>query len=178
MKRATIIAFPVLLGLVTWLTWPSVVAQNLEPKRRISVDEIGRSILLVGRLGVPIGEKMEISGHWHFPKVPQPKDASLRFSVTSVNGSKLKEPIQFNHAQLHVTDSERRNVIPEFKRHHELENQVWTLTAYETGIIQIVPNESQTKFPEFPIAAMPYYTEPFTSQLVAILKSRDGTATR
>ncbi len=90
MKRATIIAFPVLLGLVTWLTWPSVVAQNLEPKRRISVDEIGRSILLVGRLGVPIGEKMEISGHWHFPKVPQPKDASLRFSVTSVNGSKLR----------------------------------------------------------------------------------------
>jgi hypothetical protein len=130
----------------------------------------------VGRLGVPLGEKMELTGYWHFPKSQPAKDGSIRFSVTSVNGSKLSQPIEFNHAQLNVTNSEHRNIIPDFRDHRELEEQVWTLIAYETGRIQITPDEYQSKSPVFPIAGMPYCTEPFTSQIVAVLKSSNGQA--
>lgn len=178
MNRAAIIAVPIVLLLASWLIRPSVNAQNSEAKQRIAVDAIGRSIVLVGRLGVPIGEKMELSGYWHFPETPQPKDDSLRFSVTAVNGTSLKEPIEFNHEQIDVTDSQHRNVIPDFKNHHELENQAWTLLAYETGRIHITPDEYRSNSPDFPIAGMPYYTRPFTSEIVAVLKSRNGRTKR
>jgi hypothetical protein len=174
MKLAFVIVVPVFLWLATLLSQPSVSAGTAEPKQRISVDEIGRSILLVGRLGEPLGEKMELSGYWHFPKTPHPKDDSIRFSVTSVNGNKLKEPIEFNHEQVEVTDFLHRSLIPDFKDHRQLENQVWTLIAYETGRIQIMPDEYQSKSPVFPVAGMSYYTRPFTSQIVAVLKNRQS----
>ena len=31
-------------------------------RERVSVDEIGKSLVLIGRLGVPLGEKLEITG--------------------------------------------------------------------------------------------------------------------
>ncbi|MFN7731482.1 MAG: hypothetical protein ACK5OB_06245 [Pirellula sp.] len=178
MKRTVVFAASLLLGLVACLPRPSIKAQDSEAKQHIAVEEIGRSIVLVGRLGVPIGEKMELSGYWHFPETPHPKDASLRFSVIAVNGNSLKEPVEFNHEQIDVTDAQHRNVLPDFKDHQELENQAWTLTAYETGRIQITPDEYPSTSPIFPIAGMPYYTRPFTSQLVAVLKSRDGRIKR
>ncbi len=174
MKRALFIVCATLLGVAALQLRPTVIADTAPPAQRFSVDEIGRSLLLVGRLGVPLGEKMELSGYWHFPKTPQAKDDSIRFSVTAVNGSQLREPVEFNHEQIDVADLQQRNVIPEYKNHRELEGQAWTLIAYETGRVQMMPDEYPSKSPVFPVAGMPYYTKPFTSEIVAVLKSKDG----
>ncbi len=174
MKPALIVAVAILVGLVTLMTRPNVNAQNSESKKRIDVDEIGALSSPCRPPRCTPWRKDGDIGYWHFPNTPQPKDDSLRFSVTEVNGNKLKEPIEFNHAQIDVTDSQHRTVMPDFRHHPELENQAWTLTAYETGRIQLAPDEHQSKSPVFPIAGMPYYTRPFTSQIVAVLKSRDG----
>lgn len=144
-----------------------------KPQRQISVDEIGTSVVLVGRLGVPLGKKMEVSGYWHFP-VPDAKDASIRFTVTTVNGKKLAKPIEFNHEQLDFSNREHRNVIPAFKGRRELDGQTWTLSAYETGSIQIIPDEDGVESP----VQVPYYTRPFTSQLVGIVQRKEGRTRR
>jgi hypothetical protein len=148
------------------------------PQQQISVEEIGKSVVLVGRLGVPLGEKMEISGYWHFPAKPNAKDSSIRFTVTIVNGKKLAQPVEFNHGQLDFSNREHRNVIPDFKAHRELDGQTWTLIAYETGSIQITPDEYRDKSPVFPVVGMPYYTRPFTSQLVGVVKRKQGRTGR
>lgn len=117
---------------------------------------------------------MELTGYWRFPPTPHEKDDSIRFSVTAVNGKTLPQPIEFNHEQVDFTDIDHRNIVPELRHHRELENQVWSLIAYETGRIQIVPDEYRSPTPIFPIAGRPYYTKPFTSKLVGVLKSKDG----
>ena len=117
---------------------------------------------------------MEMSGNWHFPASPDVKDGSIRFSVTTVNGKKLANPIEFNHEQLHFTDREHRNVIPEYKAQRKLDGQTWTLIAYETGSIEIIPDEYGDESPVFPVVGLPYYTRPFTSQLIGVVQRKDA----
>jgi hypothetical protein len=147
----------------------TAIAEDSQSKHRIAVDEIGRTVLLVGRLGVPLGEKMEIVGRWHYPERPHSKDDSIRFSVTSVNGKTLAKSVEFNHEQLDFTNREHQALSQS-----DLEKQVWTLVAYETGSIRIIPDEYLSDSPVFPTAGRVYYAKPFTSEVVAVLKDHRG----
>ncbi len=51
MKRALFIVCATLLGVAALQLRPTVIADTAPPAQRFSVDEIGRSLLLVGRLG-------------------------------------------------------------------------------------------------------------------------------
>ena len=148
------------------------------PPQLISVEEIGKSIVLVGRLGVPLGEKMEICGYWHFPAPPHEKDSSIRFTVTIVNGTKLAKPVEFNNGQLNFLNREHLNVIPDYKAHRELDGQTWTVMAYETGCIRITPDEYWDESPVFPVVQVPYYTRALTSFLVGVVKRKEGRTKR
>jgi hypothetical protein len=106
------------------------MADNQKKMQRVSVDEIGRTVQLVGRLGVPLGDAVEINGYWHFPSQRHEKDDSIRFTVTVVDGKTLNVPVEFNHGQVAFSDASHQSVIPEFGKHSELESQVWTLIAY------------------------------------------------
>src|SRR5262245_53336621 len=55
------------------------------PQQRVNVDEIGGSVVLIGRLGKPLGEKMTVRGQW-VPAPQRAKDNSPRFNVTEVDG--------------------------------------------------------------------------------------------
>jgi hypothetical protein len=55
------------------------------------------------------------------------------------------------------------NAIPEFKGWRALEGQEWTMTGYETGSVHIGDDETMQ---------LPYYTRPFTSEIVAVLTSK------
>ncbi|MCC7339011.1 MAG: hypothetical protein IT422_28275 [Pirellulaceae bacterium] len=162
-----------LLGLITWGFIEPSTAQDTRT-HRVSVEDVGTRLILIGRLGKPLGEEFEIRGHWHFPPTPYVKDYSLRFTVDSIDGKLIDKPIEFNYAQLRFLDREHHDVIPAYAEHAKLDGECWTLIGYETGHIQIQPDEYGDPAPVFPVVGMPYFTRPFTSQIVAVLKSKTG----
>lgn len=140
---------------------------------QISVEEIGKSVVLIGRLGVPLGQKMEIVGYWNMPKL-DPKDDSIRFTVTMVNQTKLAVPVEFSHEQVEFMDAEHHYVVPKDKSQKKLDGQYWVIVAYETGRINVMPIEELSKSPPvFQGVQLPYYTRPFTSELVGVVQQRD-----
>ncbi len=174
LSRPILVAFVLVLSI--W--YPTRVDSQVPSKvpnvmHKFSVEEIGKTVVLIGRLGMPLGEKMEIAGYWHMPKRDQ-KDGSIRFIVTTVNRKQLANPVEFSHEQVQFMDANHHNVVPEFKSQPALDGQRWTLTAYETGRIQITPDEYYSKSPVFPVVQVPYYTRPFTSELVSVVMRQES----
>jgi len=60
------------------------------PKTAISADDINRRFVVIGPLGIPIGEVATVDGT---TVINQGKGAPLLFQVTSVNGRALSKPV-------------------------------------------------------------------------------------
>jgi hypothetical protein len=133
----------------------------------ISVDEIGKNLILIGRLKKPLGTLMTIRGKWSYPDT-NVKDYSLRFTVTHIDDQKLADPVEFNVAQLKVVTKSDSNAIPPYKRHKELVGVEWTLRAYETGRLHIMSEQSYLNDPS--PSAVPYYYKTFTSEINGVLQ--------
>jgi hypothetical protein len=146
---------------------PFGIGQSTRPQQTVHVDSIGRDVTLIGRLGEPLGTKMTLQGKWGFPETIA-KDGSIRFTVHSVNRKPISPQVTFNIYQMRLLDSERREARPSENTWTELNEDEWTMVAYETGCIRITPDEYRNAKRDFPQIAMPYYTEPFTSELVAV----------
>ena len=119
---------------------PSEGAEEAESKDRIPVDELGKSADLIGRLGKPLGSWVTIKGTWSYPKSRngrRPKDASLRFTVSHVDGVELAKSVEFNIAQIDAKNSQGQSAFQEFKDRRKLDGRTWTLKAYETGRLKI-----------------------------------------
>jgi hypothetical protein len=133
----------------------------------ISVDEIGKNLILIGRLKKPLGTLMTIRGKWSYPDT-NVKDYSLRFTVTQVDGEMLKEPLEFNVRQLTVVTKVGSPAIPPYERHKELVGVEWTLRAYETGFLNIGCLEAYWNNPA--LRGRPYYFRTFTSEINGVLQ--------
>ena len=131
---------------------------------QISTERIGGDIELTGYLGKVLGTTVEVSGQWHYP-ASDGKDYSIRFTVKSLDGMTLANPVEFNVAQLRIADDSGMNQIPDYKHHKQLEGKQWTFMAYETGRITVSPKWYDKSHVPGSIAA-PYYTKPFTPILV------------
>ena len=140
-------------------------AQSKKPTQEVQVVDIGGSVLLIGRLGKPLGSEIEVQGKWSLPEGIA-KDYSPRFTVSRVDGKLLDKEVEFNVAVVKVLEMNLyKSAIPARENYNTLDGREWTLTAYETGRISIVlPTGS------FPDVTMPYYTKAFTSELVGVLK--------
>ena len=160
-----------MLGMITCVCIGIGHAENTGT-HRVSVEDVGTRLILIGRLGKPLGEKFEIRGYWHFPSNIHVKDYSLRFTVTFIDGKSIEKPIEFNYAQLRFMDSEHNDVIPPRAEHAKLDGEQWTLIAYETGQIRIRPNEDGDPSPVFSVGTAPYFARAFTSQIVAVVKTK------
>ena len=167
MRRFLTLPFPALALTVIPIALLATQEKHQVPKL-ISVDSVSTTHVLVGRLGKPLGEAMRLSGKWHYPQ-PQEKDYSLRFTITSIDGNTLDKPIEFNIAQLNVSSKNGKSLIPALEHQKQLEGKTWSFTAYETGRVQIFPNERDSKNPVFPVVGRPYYTKPFTSEIIGYM---------
>ncbi len=134
----------------------------------MSVDEIGRNLILIGRLKKPLGTLMTIRGKWHYPDA-RGKDDSLRFAVTHVDGHRLAEPLEFDVAQVEVNTKSGKKAIPPYERQKQLDGAEWTLKAYETGSLLISPPIGPDG-KEAVAEQAAYYTRPFTSKIVGVLQ--------
>ncbi len=172
MSRHTLLGI-VVIGVASSLVW----GDGKEPPQQVSVMEIGRSVTLMGQLGKPLGHSMEISGRWFNPDVEFErvnKDNSARFRIESVDGKKLKEPIDYSIWQFRYmqTIDDERWEIKDLDRDSKLPGQVWTMIAYETGLFTL--DSRSEKDSPFPQVGMPYYYKPFTSELGACVRTING----
>ena len=146
---------------------PGASAQQKAAPIEISVDEIGKNLILIGRLKKPLGTLMTIRGKWSYPD-GRVKDYSLRFTVTHVDGQELPEPVEFNVAQLKVVTKAGSNAIPSYESHKQLVGVEWTLRAYETGSLYVVSEEAYRNEPT--PSALPYWFDRFTPEINGVLQ--------
>ncbi len=139
--------------------------KSTKPAQEARVVDIGGAVILIGRLGKPLGSEIEVLGKWSLPKGIV-KDYSPRFTVSRVDGKLLEKEVEFNVAVVKVFEKNLyTSALPSFEKRGTLDGKEWTLTAYETGRIGIVPQTGS-----FPDVTMPYYTEAFISEIVGVLK--------
>lgn len=156
------------------------VDQASDKARRIDASKIGRSVTLIGRLGKPLAQTMQIMGTWVADKVP---GAPPRFSVRQVDGVKLDQPVVFYKGQLFVTTKrlpivagkEYFDAYADYQKTASLIGEEWTIRAYETGYIGLTPNESKAKKPVWPVTDTPPWSRAFTSTIIANLISKKQT---
>jgi hypothetical protein len=153
-----------------FVVMPSAAAKDEGGKIRVSVEELGKTADLIGRLGKPLGTWVTIKGKWALPKEIV-KDFSLRFTVTHVDGAKLAKPIEFHVAQVHAVDQRGKSVTPEFKNRNEFNGRTWTLTAYETGEFHVTPPEYYKAIGIEPGSVQePPWTRPITPEIHGVLQ--------
>lgn len=147
------------------------VQKPASKKQTIHVDEIGKSVVPVGRFGLPLGEIMTIRGTWTLPSGPV-KDSSLRFFVKEVNGKKLDHEVELSLEQFETEVGSRRDVtLPAWEDRKTLDGHTWTLRGYEKGYID--DNICMARFDhsgdeDFHPIQMPVWTRTFTSEFVGV----------
>jgi hypothetical protein len=120
-----------------------VIADEPPSSTRVSVDDLDRSIVLVGRLGHPLGTMLTLDGTWGYPDQSRgpTKDYSLEFTIHTVNGKRLAQTLTLKTGAVHVIDKSGASLIPPHKQHKELDGVSWSLRAYETGRYTVMPDE-------------------------------------
>ena len=147
------------------------LAKQKAAPTQVSVDDIGEGVILVGRLKKPLGTMMTVRGKWSFPR-EEVKDYSLRFTISHVDGQKLKKPVELHVAQVNVVTKSGKDAIPPHDEHKQLDGMQWTIRAYETGKINHIPEDYWKELGEF-LPQMPYWYREFTSELNGVLISAE-----
>jgi hypothetical protein len=130
----------ILFGIISLLTFlffgmsaPEGGGQSKEkPPITIRADDIGDKVMVLGRLGHPLGEMMTVKGVWAAPKSTESWKDRLIFHVTSVNGKQLAEPAIFNVYVVDVVDRARKTVCPSA-------GELWEVRAYENWSLRNQP---------------------------------------
>ncbi|WP_404308187.1 hypothetical protein [Neorhodopirellula lusitana] len=133
---------PALLAVAVLLT-SSAIADDPPRSTRVSVDDLDQSIVLVGRLGHPLGTMLTLYGTWGYPDQSggTTKDFSLELTIHTVNGKRLAKRLTLKTGAVHVIDKSGTSQIPPHKMHKELDGVAWSLRAYETGRFTVMPDE-------------------------------------
>ena len=126
-RRARLVL--VLSGAVTVVGSWFCRAQDLRSSEiTVNAGDIGRRVQVIGLLGHPLGEMIDIRGHWRSP-APRSKERSLRFHVTEVNGQPIDRPVEFFQRDVQVR---KENPKP-------AHGAVWELRGIETGSFRGLP---------------------------------------
>lgn len=169
-------AFVTTLAVLLAFSARPIWSQAGKEKLRINVDDIGKKVVLIGRLGEPLGTWVTLKGTWELPKLELVKDYSLRFMVTRINDRELSTPIEFNIAQIEARFKNGKDALPAHEHQKTLDGVTWTLRAYETGYLLVAPMPEVVnpggRIP--PAPQVPYYSRPFTSSLHATVQVAPG----
>ncbi len=140
--------------------------------RRVAVDDLNRTVLLIGRLGHPLGTMVTLDGTWGYPDQTQgrTKDYSLQFTIHTVNGVRLARTLTLKTGSVHVVDKRGADLVPPHERHAELNGVSWSLRAYETGRYTVEPAEYWRY--RGPVAMLPQPA--FASSIVGFMANKSG----
>lgn len=136
---------------------PLTMAAPISEPQRVRAEEIGKSVEIIGRLGEPMTNVVEIEGHWVHRGLT--KSSPFVFNVTSVNNRKLDTPIEFGRSVVtfDAQSLEDREVSLE---------ETWTCKAIERGEFRYAIADNWELFFERPVASASWGDGPFVSDLV------------
>ena len=116
-----------------------------EPMQRVLATDIGSRVLIIGRLGLPLGEVVTVVGEWSRPKVPKPavddpnvRDLGAKYDVlglniTTVNNKRLDTSARFEWPGFSsLYPAENRADEPK-------EGDVWEVRGIEVGRYYGIP---------------------------------------
>lgn len=116
------------------------IARAEHPKVQVPVSAVGSSVLLIGRLGQPLGKMMTIQGVWKM-NAPVSKDGAIHFHVSHVNENRLEEPVVFHNGHCKLLNETGQPTGPTYESQQQFDGWQCTLRAYETGGIEGSPLE-------------------------------------
>lgn len=100
----------------------SAADEQSKPKTVDLAEIVDGRVEIVGLLGLPIGEVVDLRGVWVEPPNLSSSKEPRRFEVTHVNGSRLKKPIAYFPHSVHQWN--RDQVVSKT-------GDVWDMIAYE-----------------------------------------------
>lgn len=140
--------------LVTW----AIQDAPIEIRQQVNASEIGRSVDLVGRLGVPMATVVEIEGRWE--SGDESKPSGMVLVVTSVNGIVLKTRVEFNEMAVTVVGDESQPLRP------KVGDKWHCRSAIEVGQFRNVMEKNWELFYDAPVAPPAWGDGPFVSELI------------
>lgn len=148
---------------------PSAAAKDDDGKLQVSVDDLGKTADLIGRLGKPLGTWVTIKGKWALP-VSREKPSGLKFTVTHVSDTKLEKPVEFDVALVNVVDRRGNDATPKEEDEDKFDGRTWTLKGYETGEFHITPPEYYAAIGATVRPQPPSWIRRFTSEIIGVLQ--------
>ena len=122
MLRLTFNAIFAILVCVVGVSMFSAADERSKPKTVDLAEIVDGQVQIVGLLGKPIGEVVDLRGVWAEPPNLSGTKEPRRFEVTHVNGNRLKEPVAYLSHSVHQWN--RNPVVSKT-------GDVWEMIAYE-----------------------------------------------
>ncbi len=139
---------------------PTLAAQT--EKTHVTIDEIGSSVVVLGRLGVPLRTMVRFKAKWiQSPDRSKPEAIPLRLKIIEIDGKPLERDVLFLPADVYVVDSTGQTKIKP-----ELHREV-SLYGYEDWVTHGPPIEFHEAIGKPPVAPQAHGR----SQLRALVES-------
>lgn len=140
-SRCTLLA---ILGVIAVVHGYWQVSQHSEKvagirvPRKVSVSMLDGEVILIGRLGLPIGTACQIAGVWE-PRLVGPKESEwLHFIVHELNHQPLLRPIEFHEFHVEISPWQSRLGAPPLLKQAGAN---WTYDCYESLEFEGTPSE-------------------------------------
>lgn len=152
--------FGILFAMAGFLNFASdSIAQQpgRDKQQSVKAADLGETVQLIGRLGKPMTEVVEIAGHWEKRFFTQASRYVL--VVTAVAGKSLDKPVEFNRfvVSLDGKDLDDDDAIL---------NETWTCKAIELGRFRNVMEDNWELFYDAPAIPARWGDGPFVSELI------------
>lgn len=130
------------------------------PRTTVNATELGNSVELIGRLGIPMTEACDVTGRWILDHGT--KASPYVFRVTAVAGKQLESPVEFNQA---VVTLDWKRVTDE----ESMLGETWSCKAIELGQFRNVTEKHWDLFYDKDMrrgSSLKYGDGPFVSELL------------
>ena len=121
LRNAINVTFAI-LACVVGVSMFSAAGERSKPKTVDLAEIVDGRVQIVGLLGLPVGEVVDLRGVWVEPPSLSNTKEPRRFEVTHVNGSRLKQPVAY-----------LPHSVNQWNRDHVVSKtgDVWDMIAYE-----------------------------------------------
>jgi hypothetical protein len=123
----------------------------------VKASELGKSAQLIGRLGKPMSNIVEVVGHWE--ERDSFKGSRFVFVVSRVDGKRLENAAEFYRAVVTLDGKEIGEDEVTLK-------QTWTCKAIELGSFRNVMEKNWELFYDAPVSPPSWGDGPFVSELM------------